>query len=241
MRVGPSIVDLVSGLYGAQAICAALRAAAVTGEGRLIEATLHETGLSLLANFAGVGLMTDRAPTRSGNTNQVVQPAGVYMASDGPFMLAVTKDAQFRALCSGVIGRPALAADPRFASNTARLANGPELRRILGELFLSGARAAWVERLRRVGVPAGAVADVREALASDLLKARGTVRRVRHRTAGSYPVLRSPPRLHATEDLPDMGAPLLGEHTREVLRDLGGLSGAEIEALISSGAAKAAS
>lgn len=241
MRVGASIIDLVTGLYASQAISAALRHVAAGGDGRLIEATLHETGLSLLANFAGIGLMTGRCPTRTGNTNQVVQPAGVYDASDGPFMMTIVNDAQFRSLCSSVLANPSLATDPRFERNSARLANGPELRRILGEAFRTSTRADWVERLRRAGVPAGSIATVAEALRSEIVAARGTVREVEHSTVGRYPVLRAPARLHETEPLPARGAPLLGEHTREILRDVAGLSEAEIRALEVAGAARSAS
>ena len=238
MRVGPSIVDLVTGLYAAQAISAALRHTAVTGEGRLIEVSLHETGMSLLANFAGAALMTDQAPTRSGNTNQVVQPAGIYEASDGPFMVTVVNDAQFRALCQKVIGQPQLGSDPRFTDNSGRVMNGAELRRILGERFRTAPRATWVERLRSFGVPAGSVATVREALSSELVLARNSVRQVKHATAGSYPVLRTPAHLHETAPVSDRGAPLLGEHTREVLRHAAGLEDAEIDDLVAAGAAR---
>ena len=122
MRVGASVVDLVSGLFAAQAISAALRHTALTGEGRLIEATLHETGLNLLANFAGAHLVAGRHPTRTGNANQVAQPADVYEAADGPFTMAVITDSQFRKLCREVIGRPELVDDPRFVRNANRLA-----------------------------------------------------------------------------------------------------------------------
>ncbi|MEZ5852827.1 MAG: CoA transferase [Hyphomicrobiaceae bacterium] len=240
-RVGPSIVDLVCGLYAAQAISAALRQVAVTGEGCLVEATLHETGMNLLANFAGAYLMTGVNPTRTGNDNQVAQPAGVYDASDGPFMIAVITDAQFRKLCADVIGRPELSSDPRFALNADRLKNLPALKEVLGATFATGPRDGWVARLRKAGVPAGAVASVSEALDGELVAARGTVRQMSHATAGTYPALRTPARFHDTELPPAEGAPLLGEHTRAVLREVAGMSDAEITALESSGAAKSTS
>ncbi len=238
MRVGPSIVDLVTGLYAAQAISAALRQTAVAGEGRLIEVTLHETAMSLLANFAGAALMTEQAPTRSGNTNQVVQPAGIYQASDGPFMITVVNDAQFRSLCSNVLAMPELVTDARFSDNSGRVKNGAALRDILGVAFSKAARAEWVVQLRKCGVPAGAVATVREALASDLVVARGSIRHVKSASVGPYPVLRTPARLHDTEAVADHGAPLLGEHTREVLRHTAGLEDAEIDALVAQGVAR---
>ena len=232
MRVGPSVVDLVTGLYAAQAVSAALRHAALTGEGRLIEATLHETAMNMLANFAGSCLLTGANPTRTGNANQVAQPADVYMGSDGPFVLAAVTDAQFGKLCADVIERPDLATDSRFERNAQRLQNISGLGAILGEIFRQRPRAFWIDRLRAAGVPAGVVATVAEALGSDLVAARGSVREVAHPTAGSYRALRTPARLHDTAEVPAKGAPLLGEDSRDILREVGGLSETEIEAVL---------
>jgi len=238
MRVGPSLVDVVTGLYSAQAISAALRHAALTGEGRLIETTLHETALNMLANFAGANLIAGRSPTRTGNTNQVAQPAGVYKASDGDFVLAVVNDGQFRRMCAEAIGRPELLSDPRFVNNGARLRNATELQAILGACFATRTRAEWVERLRKVSVPSGMVATVAEAMSSDLVAARGAITEVMHTAAGPYRVLRTPARLHDTEAPPPLGAPLLGEHTREVLSSLAGLSDHDIVTMEAKGIAK---
>ena len=238
VRVGSSVVDMVTGLIAAQAITAALRHVALTGEGRFIEAALHETALAMLVNFAGMNLMTGVNPVRSGNTNQVVQPAALFEAGDGPFVLAITNDRQFQRLCSEIIQRPELAGDPRFKTNAARVANGAELRQMLAAIFHDGTRNAWVAKLREAGIAAGAVATVEEALSSDLVAARDAITQVRHSAIGSYPVLRGAARLHATEPVPATGAPLLGEHTAEVLRDIAGLSPDAIAALIEAGVAK---
>lgn len=232
MRVGVSVVDLVTGLYAAQAVSAALRHAALTGEGRLIEATLHETAMNMLANFAGSWLLTGVNPTRAGNANQVAQPADVFMASDGPLVIAVIQDAQFARFCREVIDHPELATDARFRSNSDRLRNVAELSGILSAVFATRPRDFWIDRLRAAGVPAGAVATVAEALSSDLVAARGAVREVMHTTAGPYRVLRTPARLHDTAEVAAKGAPLLGEDTREILRDIAGMSTADIDALM---------
>ena len=238
MRVGPSIIDIVTGLYAAQAISAALRQSALTSEGRFIELSLYETGLNLLANFAGAHLIAGQNPTRTGNANQVAQPINVYDAADGPFMMTVANQAQFVKLCREVIDRPGWLEDERFALNPARLTNVVELTKLLNEIFATRAREEWVRRLREAGVPAGVVASVAEALATDLVKARETVREVYHTEIGNYRVLRTPARLHGTAAVPPLGAPGLGEHTHEILRDLAGLSLSEINALVAAGAAK---
>ena len=237
MRVGVSVVDLVTGLFGAQAIAAALRHVALTGQGRMIEATLHETAMSMLANFAGSYLMTGRNPTRAGNTNQIAQPADVFQASDGPFVLACITEAQFRNLCNDVIERPDLLEDERFARNPGRLQNVAALGGLLGEIFATRPRDHWIERIRAAGVPAGAVATVAEALTSELVAARGTIQEVVHTGVGTYRALRTPARLHETEPVSARGAPMLGEHTRDVLMAIGGFTAGEVDALIASGAA----
>lgn len=238
MRTGPSTVDLVTGLYAAQAISAALRHTATGGAGRLIEVSLLETGMNMLANFAGVHLINGLSPTRSGNANQVSQPINVYEAADGPVMVTAVSQAQWEKLCRDVIDRPGWISDKRFIKAADRLANISELTRLLNEVFAARPRQDWVERLRAVGVPAGIVATVEEAFSAEIVAARGMVREVRHRDAGAYPVQVSPPRLHDTEPVPPTGAPALGEHTREVLGTLAGMSEAEIDALIASGVAK---
>ncbi|MGE0768758.1 MAG: CaiB/BaiF CoA transferase family protein [Hyphomicrobiaceae bacterium] len=238
MRVGPSVVDLVTGLYAAQAISASLRHVALTGEGRLIETTLHETAMNMLANYSGYYLMTGRSPTRTGNANQVAQPADVYEAADGPFVMACITQPQFRSLCNDVVRLPHLLKDQRFSEGAGRLANVAELGAILSEVFATKSRDHWIASLRGAGVPAGAVATVGEALSSDLVRDRDAVRQVVHRSAGPYPALRTPARLHDTVALPPHGAPELGEHTRDVLKSLGGLSETEIDGLIKSGAAR---
>ncbi len=240
-RTGPSIVDMVCGLFAAQSITAALRHAERTGEGRFIEASLYETGMNMLINFAGSYLVTGREASRAGNTNQVAQPAGVYQASDGPFMLSVITDAQFTKLCRDVIDRTDLLEDARFTSNPLRVENMDALKQELGGVFITRPRDEWVARLRAADVPVGAVASISEALTSDITTDRGVVQHVSHSGVGSYPALMGPIRLHDTDPTPLAGAPLLGEHTREVLRDVAGMAPEQISELEDAGIIKQSS
>ena len=237
MRTGPSLIDVITGLFTSQAISAALRHVALTGEGRLIEATLHETALNMLVNFAGANLLAGLDPVRTGNRNQVAQPADLFNAKDGAFVLAAITDGQYRGLCRA-IGRPDLADDPRFVGKSARLDNAAPLRAILTDVFRSMGRDECVRRLREQDVPSGIVASVAEALSSELVQARGAVMEVAHPATGGYRALRGPARLHGSDPTPDRGAPLLGEHTREVLETIAGLTLDEIHALESTGVAK---
>lgn len=237
MRTGPSIVDMVCGMFAAQAITAALRSAERTGEGRFVEASLHETGLNMLLNFAGSYLMTGVPPTRAGNTNQVAQPAGVYEAEDGPIMVTAGTNDQFRRLCRDVLERPALAEDARFLDNPSRVANVTALKAALSEVFVTRPRTDWVARLRAAEVPAGGVVTVAEALDDELVAARGSVRQLTHSALGTYPALKAPIRLHDSEELAASGAPLLGEHTRDVLIRLAGMEPTAIDDLVARGIA----
>ncbi|MGI9422945.1 MAG: CaiB/BaiF CoA transferase family protein [Hyphomicrobiaceae bacterium] len=231
VRTGPSLVDMVCGMFTAHSAIAALRHAERTGEGRFVEATLHESGLNMLINFAASHLITGAVPTRAGNTNQLAQPAGVYQASDGPLMIAVGNNGQFTRLCRDVLQRQDLLDDPRFVDNAARVRNRPDLEDILAKIFAGAPRQDWVVKLRNADVPAGAVASVDQALGSELVSARGIIRDVEHAGVGSYRALMGPVRLHDSEATPLNGAPLLGQHTRDVLRDLAGLSDAAIDEL----------
>lgn len=237
-RIGISLVDMCSGLYASNAISAALRHKERTGEGRFIEVSLFETGLNMLVNFGEQYLTTGIEPSRVGNTNQIAQPAGVFEALDGPFMVTIGNDAQYLRLCIDV-GRPELATDPRFATNDARVTNTADIREIFGAIFKDLPRADWIARLREAGVPCGAVATVAEALDSELTAARGTVQPVTHTGMGSYRAVMTPPRFHDTKPVSLEGAALLGEHTRQVLRDVAGMPEAEITALINAGTARA--
>ena len=192
----------------------------------------------MLINFAGAHLVTGAEPTRAGNTNQVAQPAGVFPASDGPLMLAVANDGQFVRMCREVLRRPELAEDARFDKNPLRVENGVALRQILSNIFVTRTRDEWVASLREADVPCGAIATVAEALSSDLVRARGSVRELAHSGVGSYRALMGPVRLGETLETPAIGAPLLGEHTVEVLKDLGGLDADEITRMVSAGTAK---
>ncbi|MGI9475151.1 MAG: CaiB/BaiF CoA transferase family protein [Hyphomicrobiaceae bacterium] len=237
-RAGISLVDMITGLYASNAISAALRQKQITGEGRFIELSLFETGINMLVNFGHQYLMTGNEPTRAGNGNQVAQPAGVFEASDGPFMVTIGNDVQYARLCNDVVGRPDLVDDPRFVDNKSRVANTVAIREVFGEIFLHKTRAEWVTVLRAGGVPCGVVATVAEALDSELVTARGSVQPVTHSEMGSYPAIMTPARLHDTEAVSLAGAPLLGEHTRDVLRDVAGLDEAEVEALVAARVAR---
>ncbi len=235
MRTGVSLVDVVAGLFAAQAITAALLHRQVSGEGQFLEVSLYDSAIAMLANFSGNYLLAGSEPRRVGNGNQVAQPVGLFHAADGDFMLAVTSNRLFRRLAEAVLRRPALADDPAFADTSARLNNSTRLIALMNDIFASGPLAQWLDRLAEAGIPAGRIQSVADALDAPLTKARGLITSQRHSSLGTIPTVASPMRLHKTPASVSTGAPLLGEHTETVLREIGGFDDGAIVALRSDG------
>jgi crotonobetainyl-CoA:carnitine CoA-transferase CaiB-like acyl-CoA transferase len=220
MRIGISLVDVTSGMYASQAVLAALMHRQQTGCGQRVEVSLFETGVNMLANFGASYLMTGAEPERPGNGNLVAQPSGVYQAADGYMVLTCVGDPAFKRLCSEGFARPELAEDERFATNPLRLANVDALTVALNAMLAKRARGEWIQAFRAIGVPAGEVRTVPDAMRSPEFHHCAVVDEVDHPTAGTLPVLRSPIRMSATPVVAPSAAPLLGEHTAQVLAEL---------------------
>jgi crotonobetainyl-CoA:carnitine CoA-transferase CaiB-like acyl-CoA transferase len=163
-KTGTALVDMLCGLFAANGILAALRARDRDGAGQHVEVSLLDTSLAGLLNLASGYLNAGVVPGRMGNDHPSIVPYGTYEAADGPFALAVGSDGLFARLCRE-LGRPELAEDERFATNTARLHHRDELGEELGAAFATADAADWVARLRAAGVPAGPVNDVAQAFA----------------------------------------------------------------------------
>ena len=163
-KVGVALVDVMSGLHAAIGILAALRHRDRTGEGQLVEVDLLSTTLFALANQASNWLTAGVVPGRMGNRHPSIAPYELLEAADGPFVIAVGNDAQFRTFCE-VVGLPALADDERFATNAGRVTNRDAMLAALRPP-LSGASAAdWVSRLAAAGIPCGIVNAIDDAFA----------------------------------------------------------------------------
>ena len=236
MRTNVALVDIITGLYAAQAILAALRARDRDGKGQFIDMTLIDCAVAATANLGQAYLTTGEAPTRSGNGSHVVQPLGLYRCADGPMMLCVGNDRQYRRLCHDVIDRPDLADDPRFEINADRIANQAALRAILDDILGGDTRDHWIAKMRANGVPAGSVRTVPEALTHDEILGRGMVREIDHPAAGPARMTASPMRLSGTPVIEPGPSPTLGQHTDEVLTGLLGLDTDRIAALRAAGA-----
>jgi crotonobetainyl-CoA:carnitine CoA-transferase CaiB-like acyl-CoA transferase len=215
-KAGVALVDVITGLHAAVAIAAALRRREATGEGEQIEVSLLDSAFSALVNVAQNALVTGEEPGRFGNAHPSIAPYQPFRAADGWIAVAAANDGLFARLCD-VVERPELAADERFATNAARVRNRAELVPLLDAAFAARGADECAAALDTAGVPAGKIRGVLESLRA---AAPATVR-VAHPTAGELELV-APPFMLETARLREAAAPpLLGQHTREVLGELG--------------------
>jgi crotonobetainyl-CoA:carnitine CoA-transferase CaiB-like acyl-CoA transferase len=219
-KVGVPIVDIMTGMYTAIAVLAALARRAETGQGDFIDIGMLDVGVGFLANQAMNFLISGKPPRRNGNAHPNIQPQDVFKARDGFLALAVGNDEQFKKFCD-VIGRPELASDERFAANAGRVRNNATLTPILAEVLATQDRDHWVERCARAGVPCGPINSVPEAFADPQVKHRGMLIDIPHPVAGSVPQVASPMRFTQAPLSYDRAPPLIGQHTDEILREIG--------------------
>ena len=226
LKLGVAIVDLLTGLFAANAIQAALlgqaravAAGAPRPPGPHIEVSLLESALAALINVGQGVLVTGRDAGRYGNAHPNIVPYQLFAAADGWLAVAVGNDRQFAALARA-LGEPAWATDPRFAGNPARLAHRDALIAALDLHFAARPVAHWCAVLTAADVPVAPVQTVAEVLASPQVGALGLVRSVDHPTAGRIALVGAP--LHFDGALPPIRRPppLLGEHTAEILAEL---------------------
>ncbi|SAI65417.1 acyl-CoA transferase [Bordetella ansorpii] len=226
-KVGVPIVDLSTGVYAALGIVAALLRRTQTGRGEYVDVAMLDVQVGLLANQAMNFLLGNRVPRRTGTAHPNIQPQRTFACADGDIIIVVGNDAQFVTLCD-VIGRPELARDERFATNGRRVRNQAELDPILDEILASQPRAHWLAKLKDAGVPAGSINSVAEVFEDEQVVHRGMLRHLPHPAAGLVPQVMTPLRFGGADLRVDRAPPLLGEHTHEVLAELG-LSDARIE------------
>jgi crotonobetainyl-CoA:carnitine CoA-transferase CaiB-like acyl-CoA transferase len=210
LKVGAALIDMICGLYASSAILAALHARTATGAGQRVQVSLMDSALAALLNQGSGFLNAGVVPGRLGNRHPSITPYETYRAADADFAVACGNEALFRRLC-GAIGRPELADDERYATNTARLDHRDALTSELEAAFATASAAEWVARLGAAGVPAGPINDVGEAFAFAAglgLEPWVDVDGVR--------TVRSPMTLHETPAGVRRRPPRLGEHDAEI-------------------------
>jgi crotonobetainyl-CoA:carnitine CoA-transferase CaiB-like acyl-CoA transferase len=219
LKFGIAAVDLYTGMYAAQAILAALLAVHKTGIGRRIDLALYDCGVMISSYYGLEALMMGEDPPRYGNAHPSIVPYGVFDAKDGPLVIAIGTNQQYRAFCADVIGRPDLAADPRYETNLKRARHRQDLAEALAAELARHRRADLLERLAAAGIPSGQVLGLHQALAGERTRRGGLLGQHPHPRAGSVTVMNPPWRFDG-ERLPVRRPPGLGEHSAEILAGL---------------------
>jgi crotonobetainyl-CoA:carnitine CoA-transferase CaiB-like acyl-CoA transferase len=221
MKVGVSMIDILAGLYAGNAILAALHQRdQTTGKGTHIDMALLDCGVAALSHYAQNYLVSGKIPDRRGNGGFGGIPSQSFHCSDGDIFIVASTVKQFRALAK-VTGMPELAEDPRFSTVQARICNRDSLLTILDEVLVTRPVEDWLEALEAADVPVSPVNDVAAVFDNPQVKHRGLLQSVMHPVAGRIDVLRSPIRTSGADISLPTPPPGVGEHTDDVLRELG--------------------
>ncbi|KHO64043.1 CaiB/BaiF CoA transferase family protein [Pseudomonas flexibilis] len=229
-KVGVAVADVMTGLYSTIAIQAALLAREKTGRGQHCDMALLDVQVAALGNQSQNYLSTGRSPGRQGNAHVNIVPYQVFTAKDMDFIIACGNDTQFVALCDA-IGLPELPLDLRFTKNADRVRNRDVIVGILSEHFLTDTADNWVSKIHAVKVPVGVINDIGRALAEPQVLARDMLVNIPHAQNPDFRMVGSPVKLSDTPVEYKRPAPMLGEHTDEVLSTRLGLSAEALELL----------
>ena len=218
-KVGVPIVDLMTGMYAAVSVLAALNRRHVTGQGDAIDISMLDVQVASLANQAMNYLVSGKVPQRNGNAHPNIQPQDVYHCADGDIILVVGNDRQFAKLCD-VLGQPQWA-QGQYASNAQRVEGIAELTPLLQSMFKTWQRSELIARLDAAGVPSGAINSVPEVLDDPQVKFRRMVQAAPHPAGVDVPLVASPMRFAHAPLQARTAPPLLGQHSTRILQSLG--------------------
>jgi crotonobetainyl-CoA:carnitine CoA-transferase CaiB-like acyl-CoA transferase len=231
-KAGIAVADLFTGMYASVSILAALRHAEKTGQGQYIDMALLDTQIAVIANLGAnylvSGQHTGQVPGRAGNAHQNLVPYQVFEVApttDGSkdhIILAIGNDTQFAKFCD-IAARTDLSADPRFATNAARVRHRTVLIPILEDVFKTRGKHAWLHALEAAQVPSGPINNLAEVFADPHVASRGMVNAWQHPASDNLALVASPIKLSKTPVRQDFPPPLLGQHTDDVLAQLLGL------------------
>jgi len=228
-KTGVAFADLFTGLYSVIAIQAALAHRDAAGVGQWIDMALLDAQVAVLANQALNYLASGTPPRRLGNAHPNIVPYQLFPVSNGSVSIGAGNDRQFRA-CVGVLGLPYLADDPRYATNEARVVNRASLASVMSTATATFTRDALLAELESAGVPAGPINSVADVFADPQVVHRGLRLDLPREGGGTVPTVRTPIRMSDTPLAYERASPRLGEHTAEILAELG-YTRAEIERL----------
>jgi crotonobetainyl-CoA:carnitine CoA-transferase CaiB-like acyl-CoA transferase len=231
MKVGPSIVDYMTGMNTSIGILSALyHRDANDGQGQHIDVCLFDTVIASLSHWLQIYLVNGKTPPRRGTWGNGGMPAGVFRCTDGELMLVVGNDGQFRKTCA-VLGEPELATDPRFVKNNDRVTHGKEIMAIFAGLFLKQPVAYWLDRLEEAGVPSGPINNFEQVFSDPHVQSRGMRVKTEHKFEPELSLIRNALTFSETPIKTYRAPPLLGEHTQEVLGGKLGYDAGKIEDL----------
>lgn len=229
-KVGVPVADMFAGLYACIGILAALRHKDATGEGQQVDIGMLDTSVAWLANQGMNYLATGQNPPRLGNEHPNIAPYQVFETKDGAVMITVGNDPTFRRFCKA-FNVEALAEEPRFATNAARVSNRKDLTAELTPLFKQNPTSWWVKELEAAGIGYGPINRLADVFSDPHVLARGDIIEMQHENGAQMKLVANPVRLSATPPSYRIAPPVLGQHTDAVLHDWLELSDAEIVAL----------
>ena len=223
MKVGVALTDIMTGLYASTAILAALQARHSTGEGQHIDLALLDVQVAGLANQGMNYLYSGQLPQRMGNAHPNTVPYQDFPTADGHMILAIGNDGQFAKFCEAV-GHAEWSCDERFATNAARVTHRQALIPMIQAVTQTRNTSAWVSLLENLGVPCGPIHTVDQVYQDPQVRARDMTFEMQHPTAGPIPLVASPIRMSETPVAYRHAPPMLGQHTREVLSEVLGMT-----------------
>jgi crotonobetainyl-CoA:carnitine CoA-transferase CaiB-like acyl-CoA transferase len=235
MKVGISMVDILTSFYAAVGILAALRHRDQSGEGQYIDLSLLDCGLASLSHFAMNYLVSGEVPVRRGNGGFGGIPSQAFQCSDKPLLIVAGNNKQFGAFCK-LAGRMDIFEDPRFSSTAGRIANREQLLPILEVLFRTRTRDEWLALLDAHDIPGSPVNELPDVFANPQIQQRGMLTQTEHPLAGALQILANPLNFSATPIGSYRAPPLMGESTDAILRERLGLDDDALATLKEKGA-----
>ena len=234
VKVGVAVTDVMTGMYATVGVLAALAQRERTGVGQHIDLALLDVQVAMLANQASNYLVGNQVPGQLGNAHPNIVPYQAFASADGHLILAVGNDRQFGSFCA-VAGHPEWATCERFVTNAARVAHRAELTPLIEAQLRSRTTVEWLAQLEAVGVPCGPINTIDKVFAEPQVRHRKMAIELPHALADGVPMVASPLRMSASMPACTRAAPLLGEHTREILRERLQLDAASIDRLQAQG------
>jgi len=238
VKCGAPVTDITAGILAAMGVLAAYTHRLKTGQGQRVDASLFEAGIVHTYWQSAIALATGTAPGPLGSAHPLSAPYQAFETVDGWITIGAANQANWIKLTEA-LEAGTLRDDARFASNAARMANLPALVAALSARFRQHSSAEWLRRLEDAGVPAGPMLDVVQMHANPQVQARDMVVEVPHKRLGKVKTIGAAVKFSETPSGVQRGAPVFGEHTREVLREYG-YTDAQVDALVAAGVVVAA-